>query len=291
MKRIIAIIFAAALTLPAFGWSRIGHATVAKIAEDHLTPRAKAAIREYLDGSTLMEWASYADDFKDKKITPFDKGFDPIDSDRIDSYPHTFEVNMQFEPFHGWNDNGRYVKNCVETITRFGEDLKNAKTMDEKQRWLEIVLITHFVGDMHCPDHIRYNPEEMTIGYFDVIYNGAPLRYHTFWDNECIVNKMPFSITDIAAIVDICDDKEIAEIVKGGPYDWAYSSAKASWPIHSVKPGDKITGKFILKYLPLTKSQLRNAGYRLAHYLNQIFDPAYARRGATPKALTCVKAQ
>lgn len=284
MKRILLIVLAASLAVPAFGWGREGHATIAKIAEDHLTPKAKAAIRQYLNGSTLMEWASYADDYKSS--TPFDKGFDPTDgTKRIEAYPHTFESNMQFEPFRGWNDNGRYVKNCIETVCRFGEDLKNAKTMDEKQRWLEIVLVTHFIGDMHCPDHIRYNPEEMTIGYFNVIYKGEPFRYHTYWDSECIKNKMPFSITDIAAIVDICNDKEIAEIVKGDPYDWGRSSAEISWPIHSIKPGDKLTSKFILKTLPITKTQLRNAGYRLAHFLNRTFDPGYARRGATPKAL------
>ena len=51
MKKIIFIAFALMLCgQAAFGWGRIGHATIAKIAEDHLTPKAKKLIDEYLDG-------------------------------------------------------------------------------------------------------------------------------------------------------------------------------------------------------------------------------------------------
>ena len=48
----------------AAAWGRIGHATVAKIAENHLTKRAKKQITKYLHGESIVKWATYADDSK-----------------------------------------------------------------------------------------------------------------------------------------------------------------------------------------------------------------------------------
>ena len=55
MKKSIILILGAVLLAasPAYGWGRLGHATVAKIAEDYMTPKAKKYINEYLHGSRL----------------------------------------------------------------------------------------------------------------------------------------------------------------------------------------------------------------------------------------------
>ena len=51
MKRfLLTLLCAVVLTTPAFGWGRLGHTTIAKVAEDHLTPKAKRQIDKYLDG-------------------------------------------------------------------------------------------------------------------------------------------------------------------------------------------------------------------------------------------------
>ena len=50
MKKILLLAFGALLfgAMPAYGWGRLGHSTVAKIAEDYLTPKAKKCIdKEY----------------------------------------------------------------------------------------------------------------------------------------------------------------------------------------------------------------------------------------------------
>ena len=53
------------LTFCAFqaqGWGRLGHATIAEIAQRHLTPAARANIEKYTHGTPLAEYASWMDE-------------------------------------------------------------------------------------------------------------------------------------------------------------------------------------------------------------------------------------
>ena len=259
------------------GWGRKGHATIARIAEMHLTKTTQKRIAEIMHGEPISGYASYADDHKGKLLV--DMGFDPVGGDpRVNTQPHTFEANMDFEPFRGINDNGRYVKNCIHFIEKYAQDLKHYKELDDSTAFTELVLLVHFVGDMHCPEHIRYNPEDMTIGYYKVNFRGEDIRYHTIWDDMIIDIKHPWSFSDLAYMFDSASKEEIAEITKGGPYDWGRDVARCCWVTHQVKPGDVLTMDWYYDQLPLMRSQLRKAGYRLAKELNMIFDPAYARK-------------
>ena len=277
MKRIIITLCLLIMCCTAQGWGRKGHATIARIAEMHLTKTTQKRIAEIMHGEPISGYASYADDHKGKLLV--DMGFDPVGGEpRVNTQPHTFEANMDFEPFRGINDNGRYVKNCIHFIEKYAQDLKHYKELDDSTAFTELVLLVHFVGDMHCPEHIRYNPEDMTMGYYKVNFRGGTIRYHTIWDDMIIDIKHPWSFSDLAHMFDSASKEEIAEITKGGPYDWGRDVARCCWVTHQVKPGDVLTMDWYYDQLPLMRSQLRKAGYRLAKELNMIFDPAYARK-------------
>lgn len=277
MKKLIIIMVAALVTAPLFGWGREGHATVAKIAEDHLTKTTKAALNKYLNGESIVIYASYADEHKNDMI--IDYGFVGEDGLQKRAYPHTFETDITFKPTRVINDNGRYVKNCLVFIEQYAKELQEgAKDMDPKERFEKIVMLVHWLGDMHCPMHIRYYPLDMEIGHQNVIFRGEPYRYHTYWDKDCIVARYPWSFSDLAHICDICDKDEIEEICAGDVWDWAEQCARDSYPVHQMKEGDKLTAKIIDSHLPLVRQQLRNGGYRLAHTLNMIFDAKYAKK-------------
>lgn len=277
-KRLLLVLACALLCCSgAYGWGRYGHATIARIAESHLTKTTQKRIAEIMHGEHITGYASYADSHKASLLV--DMGFDPVGEDpRVNTLPHTFEANMDFEPFRGINDNGRYVKNCIHFIEKYAEDLKDYKALDDSTAFTELVLLVHFVGDMHCPGHIRYYPEDMTICKYNVFFRKEEIRYHTLWDSTLLELQHPWSFGDLAFLLDSSSEKEIAETVQGGPYDWGRDVARCSWPAHAVKPGDKLTMDWYYSMLPLLKSQIRKAGYRLAKELNMIFDPAYARK-------------
>ena len=150
--------------------------------------------------------------------------------------------------------------------------------MDKQQAWYNLVLIVHFVGDMHCPEHMRFNPEDMTIGYYNVKLMGQEERYHTIWDGNVISVKWPWSFGDVAKLFDSFTDEEIEQVVTGDVYTWGEDAARSSWPIHQIKEGAVLKKKWLREQMPLVQKQIRNAGYRLAHILNMTFDTKYAKK-------------
>lgn len=271
MKRLLIVIVAVmGVTLTASAWGRLGHATVAQIAENHLTPKAKRLLTKYLDGKSIVFYASYADDYKPE--IQFDLGFKATNHATPSAYPHSFAANDDCTPFRGIRNGDKYVKNCIHFLEQFAADLKaNHRTMDEKKRLETIAYIVHWVGDMHCPEHIRY-PEDQTLGKYNVYFGKRKIVYHALWDEPIVEARNPWGYSDYAKFLDICTKKEIAEIQKGGAYDWGYEAAKVSRRVHAVKPDTKLDPRLYLnEYMPLAEDQILRAGYRLAKMLNEIF--------------------
>lgn len=269
MKKIVYLALALLMcSQAAFGWGRIGHATIARIAEDHLTPEAQKIINEYLDGESIVKYASYADKHKNRLL--IDVGFDPEGTDRVTTYPHTFEANLECIPFKGINDNGRFVKNCVHYIEKMAAELKDHKNMSDSLRFHNIVMIVHFVGDMHCPEHIRYYPDDMSIGKYDITYNGEKTTMHKIWDSQLIATLHDGDQNDVALRIDKYSKKEIAKITSGSPYDWAADCAAVSKPVHEVPEGAVLTTEYAEQNREIIEKQLCKAGYRLAKVLNKV---------------------
>ena len=270
MKRVLTLVLVAVLAVgSAAAWGRLGHATVAKIAENHLTKKAKKQITEYLHGESIVKWASYADDYKPELLV--DLGFEPSDAKRFITYPHTFEANADCTPYRDIRKGDKYVKNCIYYIEKMANDLKDAKNLTDSVRVASIALIVHFVGDMHCPEHIRY-PEDQTIGYYKVNFGKESIRYHSLCDTPIIAARNPWGFSDTAALLDTYTKEQIAATTAGTPYDWGYDSAKASRKVHEVKEGAQLDKRLYLnEYAPLAEDQIRKAGYRLAALFNEIF--------------------
>lgn len=271
MKRFLTICTALLVVCnSAWAWARLGHATVAKIAEEHLTKRAKKQLDRYMHGESIVKWASYADDAK--PVLLLDTGFEPTNTTRLTTYPHTFEAEDDCTVFRDTKRNGTFVKNSIYQIERLAEELRHPERMTDSARITTIALIVHFVGDMHCPEHIRY-PEDQTIGYYNVYLDGKKIRLHTLWDDLIVRARHPWSFSDLAELLDTASPQQIKDICAGTIYDWGYDCAKVSREVHSAKPEERFDRtEYLDKYVPLAESQIRKGGYRLAALLNSIFD-------------------
>ncbi len=269
-------------------WGGLGHATVAKVAYDHLTPEAKDIMKKYLDGMTIVSVASDADTYRsvwqmDLGFVPTNpddarvkwlKGFDFSTPENISPWSHSFTVDEKGEPYPTDNLNGRYINNILYYTAKLSKQLKeNANNMDPEERKRAISLIVHFLGDMHCPMHIVF-PDGPMKGNFKVTYKGKETTYHSFWDGGIMSQDAPWSFSDLAFLVDTATQTEIAAICKGDIYDYGRSSAHDSWDIAvKYKENDTLPDRLPAEMRPLLYSQLRNAGYRLATILDDIFAP------------------
>ena len=272
MKREFAFLMVAVLVVgSASAWGRIGHATVAKIAEDHLTKKAKKQITEYLHGESIVKWSCYADDSKPELLV--DLGFEPSNAKRFITYPHTFVTNDDGTPYRDIRRGDEYVKNCIYYVEKIADELKNnVSEMSDSVRVASIALLVHFVGDMHCPGHIRC-PEDPTAGDFYIYLDKDRVRYHSLWDSRIIAAHNPWGYSDTAKLYDTYTKKQIARLTAGTPYDWGYDAVVSTRKVHQVKEGDKFNKRlYFNEYAPVAQSQICKAGYRLAALLNDIFD-------------------
>ena len=292
MKKIVFALLAIAISLhlnspTASGWGQLGHATIGQVAQDHLTPKARKVLSKYLDGKSLAAIASDADTYRgawtmDLGFIPTNlenarpswmKGFDFSTPQNIAPYSHMITVDNDFKCYHSDNLNGEHIDNVAYYVAKLAQVLKEkADYMDPFERYKTIALIVHFVGDMHCPVHIVYRPGNVTKGKFKINWLGESINYHGWWDKCIFEAYYNWSFSYMALLVDTADRKEIAGIVKGDIYDYAQDSARSCWPAASkYNSGDSIDRNYPVDTRDLLFSQLRNAGYRLAKILNDIF--------------------
>ena len=278
MKRFLTLLTAASLlATSAYGWGLKGHATVAHIAEGRLTPKAKALIKEYLDGKPMSCYASHPDFFRSEML--LDIGFEPKQGSRIVEFPHGFRVDK--ESFKPWrtieNEDGSIFKNSIYHMDRIAKNLKeNHAKMNDSVRLVHLYILIHGIGDMHCPAHVEYfgmTPYCKIPIYYSQGNQWKRRSLHGFWEARMIGGFCPWSITDLAEILDIYDAKQVEAFTAGDIYSWGEDIARYAYPVHQYQPEERInTNEFHRKHQGLAEELLAKAAYRLAKLFNEILN-------------------
>jgi hypothetical protein len=259
----IALLLAALLPAaprPALAWSQPGHNAVAAIAEANLTPAARATIENYLGDRSIVYYAMWADDHRHTPEYKYTAKW------------HFAKVDAQFRHVPESPHRG----DAVTAVTKAAAALAGGKykKLPAEKVALNIKLLVHIVGDMHCPGHVDY-PDDKT-SFFDVWLNGYKTTYHTVWDNN-VPGTRKWSHTEWTQQLNRLKKDKIAAITAGTPADWFSETARDCAIIYEwAHPGEKLERNdytdFMNKAVPLAESQIQKAGYRLARILNDIFD-------------------
>ncbi len=264
MKRIILITAVALFLAPAAGgWGRLGHSTIAEIAERHLTPEARANIEKYTHGTPLAEFASWMDEIV---VTP----------------PY-------LEEFKGWHASvctpdcksplyvRKQVRNCRDGVTAmefFREYLKDYKEMPDSVVLEAIKCIVHIVGDFHCPAHVRYTDENNGLGY-QVMFFGKSWKLHSVWDSGIIQKASGLDYRgyrEYADRLDTWNKRQIRKVTKGWAREWFEDVASDVRPtIRTIPEGAELGDEYVEANIGLAELELRKAAYQLAKALNTIF--------------------
>lgn len=273
MKKFLLICFATTLFCgTSLAWSVREHATVAQIAERHLTPRAQELIKEYLGGRPMAYYASHADFYRKEMV--LDIGFKPKQGSRMVVFPHTFHVDKNFKTYREVTKNGKVFGNMLYHLDRIADDIAtNHATMNDSVRLVRLYLLIHGIGDMHCPMHIRFIDREPSLGTYTIYFGNAKktkMGYHGLWDAKMIGKIHPWSYQDMAELFDIYNEKEIEKFCKGDIFTWGESIAKISFPMREYGEGAHIDEiEYRKKYQQVGEELLTVAGYRLAKVLNE----------------------
>ena len=223
MKKVL--LLAAALLMlqvdTASAWGRTGHDAIAYIAECHLTPRARRVIERYL-GHSIVYDASWMDDWRSEPQYAWGRTI------------HSASVDDQFEYMP--DKRGDVVSGLERSI----ETLADYRTQDDSTVVACLRCIIHFMGDLHCPGHVRYGGGKLKS--YPVYFNGRKYNYHTVWDDVILESCHRWSYLEYGHQLDRCTRREIRAICRGTVRDWFRENALASRHIYEqAAPGQEFT--------------------------------------------------
>lgn len=267
MKKIITSVIALVTLFgaqSAMAWGTWGHHAVAYIAEKHLTPEAKAKCEQYLQFS-LPHYSSWQDYWRNSH--PFEE------------ITH-WHMNRVDKDFVTVGSNGKVSRDAVTQINRIVKEMEKGKykQMSDSLVAVNLKLLIHMVGDMHCPCHMAYSKDflqQRGVKGVSIFVKGKKYDYHKFWDASPQLMHPKWRADDYLKACDTYSPKQIKKISKGNVYKWSVDNAKR----------EVVMFDFWERYEELTKmskerrerindlmyQQLAYAGYRLAATLNRLF--------------------
>ena len=251
-KAILAVFL---LPVLAFSWGKTGHRVVGQIAENHLSPKAAAAVRDLLGPDSLAEIANWADEIRSD---PSWKRADPWHYVNIPD-GETYEA-MSKNP----------AGDIIVAMKRFEATLRNPAAPKE-ERIQALKFLVHMIGDIHQPLHAGKRDDlggnRVSVHWFRSV---EATNLHTVWD-DLIIEQEKLSFTEWTRFLDHPTAAELKEWQGSNYTAWMEESYKLRDRCYDFKPELPLSYDYVYKSLPIVKQRLLHAGVRLAGTLNGIF--------------------
>ena len=255
MFSFVYIVFFFSVSIVPSEWGQTGHRVVGLVADNHLTKRAKNKINFLLDGNSLANVSTYADEIKaEKKYSyiskwhyiniPLNKKFDEIEREKGGDIIYA-------------------INKCIQV-------LKSPK-YNKKEKSFHLKLLVHFIGDIHQPMHLG-SKEDRGGNDVKLFWFGNITNLHRIWDTQ-IIESHNMSYTEMASDLPIFTPNQIKFETNKSINNWVEETRIYTRQIYSESPPNgKLGYEYRYKNLPIIKSQLYKAGIRLASILNKIFE-------------------
>lgn len=256
-------------------WGGQGHRLVGMIAANHLSRVASENVKWLLDGQSLAEVASWADQqttdhvqtsyWHYLNIPPTATGYD---RDR----------DCPRQPGVAASSRSDTWRDCaVDRIAYFEQRTADTK-LDRADRATALKYLIHFIGDLHQPFHalgVGRGGNDVIVRVFGVSNCGndparppLPCNLHSVWDSRLIARK---DLTDndyVVQLETLIAQKGWFRQPVGTPKEWAEQSwalAKAAL----VSNDTNIDEAYYRKQISVIDERLALAGVRLSAVLNR----------------------
>jgi hypothetical protein len=251
-------------TSPVWAWGRVGHRVIARLAEQHMTPEAKAAVAAILEpGESLADASLWADEVRNRMrhTAPWHYVDVPLDEPRYDKK---------------WSADDSKHGCVVDKINEFRLTVRDkSKTLEERRIALRFLI--HCVEDLHMPMHVGDNHDrggnDTQIRFYD-----RGMNMHSLWDSgmiERVSRSEDFWLKELAVLASPQSPESSAH---GTVEDWATESLLAARAAYIVpetgmrlKPGARLGDRYVGANMPVVRQRLCQAGLRLALVLNEAF--------------------
>ena len=280
-KRVLRGIFTGALLLClgvqlGWAWGHEGHRLTALVAEQYLTPEAKAQVAELLGKETLADIAPWADSYREDHPETGKWHFVDIPGteakfDRSRDCPIS-----QTDPKSPWRD-------CVTDRILYFEGRLGDESLSAKERAFALKFLVHLIGDIHQPFHAL--GDERGGNGIAVSFLGSSrcdsynCNLHGVWDTMIIENQGLNEKKYTEKLLQEIKDNQWERLAGGEPTTWANISHH--YAVEAMVPnGALITREYVAAESKVVDAQLALGGLRLARVLNRIL---VAPEASTPQ--------
>ena len=249
----------AMIPTPALAWGKTGHRVVAAIADTQLSGLARAHVKELLGVESLDEAATWPDEMRSDPSPFWQKTATPW------HYVTLNGILYDQAPPEG---------DALEALDRFRGTLRdpNASLADKQ---LALRFIVHLVADLHQPLHAGKccdrGGNDVKVKWF-----GRDTNLHVVWDT-LMVDDEQYSFTELAAKLQRhISNKELIYWWDINPRDWVSESGQIREMVYPALPKDpkvvpELSYAYVYRHQPVMERRLKQAGVRLAAYLNDIY--------------------
>jgi len=243
----------------AFSWGVTGHRTIADIAQQHLSKKAKKELSKLIGKEALAWWSNWPDFIKSDSTWNHASPWHYVD------LPGHMEKEKFIEALKNLPG-----KNLYTQIPALMAELKDKSLSLEKRR-VALYFLIHLVGDLHQPLHVGRD-EDAGGNKIVVYWFEKKTNLHTLWDSM-LIEFQQYSYTEYAKLLDIAEPGQVKAWQSSSLEDWFYESHVLSDVIYDASPKEaKLGYKYNYQFQQTLNEQLLKAGVRLAALLNQAFE-------------------
>lgn len=275
MKKLLVTALACALVAPSLtAWGGQGHRLVGLIAADRLTPIARQNIQWLLDGQSLAEVSSWADDIRtDQQQTGFWHYLNiPPEAAGYDRHR-----DCPRQPGVAEGSRGDRWRDCAVDRILFWEERLKDTTLDRIDRGTAVKFLVHFIGDLHQPFHalgVGRGGNDVQVRVFGEANcsidpaKPSPCNLHSVWDGRLIAHRQIDDRAYLAQLQKLIVDTRFGSQPAGTPEQWAEQSFRLG-KAALVTPGTNIDEGYYRRHITVIDERLALAGVRLAAVLNR----------------------
>lgn len=241
---------------PAQAWSQTGHRVTGAIADAHLGPKARAGLKDLLGTEGLAEASTWPDFMRASPDAFWQKQAGPWHYVTI---PEGKTYLQAGTPPQG---------DALTALKRFSATVRNpGAPLAERQ--LALRFIVHIVGDLSQPLHVGRGDDR---GGNDVkvTFFGRPTNLHAVWDGD-LVETEGLSYTEWTSwLLAAATPAQMRDWSSADPQQWVADSAAIREQVYPPTP--ELGYAYVFQQREQVRQQLSKGGFRLAAYLNALFD-------------------
>src|SRR5579872_835217 len=269
-KSLLPVVFLISGTLILLSWGVIGHRTVGKIAEDHLTPNALAGVRDLLGDASLADVSTWADEVRGK-----------AEYQQTGSWHYiNLPLGLNYDAFKN------KVENMLEAnvYSALAEQMRliTDKTVSREKKIDALKFVVHFVGDLHQPMHVS-RAEDKGGNTIQLNYEGQGTNLHSVWDSK-LIEQTGLDYQQLAQKYDHPTAAQVRQWQSEPVIKWIWESYEISSKLYAeadTMHSRSIGEVYYKAHWPIVAQRLEQAGVRLAGLLNILFKDGPVTAAAT----------